>query len=110
LDQVMALDTPEDDPWLRVLLTGSVPAGVAEMVRERLGDGVVDVRLDTRDAPTHTTTGERIGRPPQELFAAFLEERQIEDERIPTLFADLMDEEWARSGGDEDKEAAGAAS
>ncbi len=99
LDQIMALDLPEDDPWLRVLLTGSVPAGVSETVRDHLGDGVVDVRLDNRDERDETPRIERIGRPPQELFAAFLAERQIADDRIPTLFAELLEDELSLDGG-----------
>lgn len=102
LEQVMAMPVPDDDPWLRVLLTGSVPAGVAEMIRDHLGDGVVDVRLDNRDQQSGTPTEQRIGRPPQELFASFLAERQIEDRRIPKLFEALMEEEFAREVGGAD--------
>jgi exonuclease SbcD len=96
------MPVPDDDPWLRVLLTGSVPAGVAEMIRDHLGDGVVDVRLDNRDQQSGTPTEQRIGRPPQELFASFLAERQIEDRRIPKLFEELMEEEFAREVGGAD--------
>lgn len=96
LEQVLAMDPPDDDPWLRVLLTGTVPAGVADTVRNHLGEGVVDVRLDTRDRDDDHPVDERVGRAPQELFAAFLAERQIADERIPVLFADLLEEELAQ--------------
>ncbi|WP_370328024.1 exonuclease SbcCD subunit D [Euzebya sp.] len=102
LDQVMALETPADDPWLRILLTGTVPAGVADTVRDHLGEGVVDVRLDDRDTATGQPVGDRVGRPPQELFATFLAERQITDQRIGTLFADLLEEELAAEGGVEE--------
>lgn len=112
LDQVMALPVPEDDPWLRVLLTGTVPAGVAEIVRDHLGDGVVDVRLDDHDERADRPTERRIGRPPQELFADFLAERQITDKRVPELFATLLEEEYTRDGGTTaaDEEVSGASS
>jgi exonuclease SbcD len=93
LDQVLAMAVPDDDPWLRVLLTGTVPAGVADLVRGHLGDGVVDVRLDARDRPDDRPAVDRVGRPPHELFAAFLAERQIADPRIPALFAELLEDE-----------------
>mgnify|MGYP005989745061 FL=1 len=99
LEEVMSVDVPDDDPWLRVLLTGAVPAGVADTVRDRLGEHVVDVRLDTRTDDLQVDATERIGRPPQELFAAFLEERQIEDKRIPELFAELLEDELGLEEG-----------
>ncbi|HUG86967.1 MAG TPA: exonuclease SbcCD subunit D [Euzebya sp.] len=102
LEQIMATPVPEDDPWLRVLLTGSVPAGVADTVRGHLGEGVVDVRLDHRDDVTGQPLPERIGRPPQELFAAFLAERQISDERLPQLFTTLLEEEMGLDGAFEE--------
>ncbi|MGI9017511.1 MAG: exonuclease SbcCD subunit D [Euzebya sp.] len=102
LEQVMATEPPADDPWLRVLLTGTVPAGVAQTVRDHLGEGVVDVRLDNRDDRTDRPAMDRIGRPPQELFAAFLAERQLADPRVPALFADLLEEELSRGGTSED--------
>lgn len=99
LEQVMATPPPEDDPWLRVLLTGRVPAGVADTVRDHLGEGVVDVRLDNRDERGDVPAIQRIGQPPHQLFTAFLEERQVADERLPRLFADLLEEELAVAGG-----------
>ena len=93
LDQILGTEPPDDDPWLRVLLTGTVPAGVAETVRNHLGDGVVDVRLDDRDDHATMPASGKIGTPPHELFATFLAERQIADERVPALFAELLDQE-----------------
>lgn len=109
LEQVMATAVPEDDPWLRVLLTGKVPAGVADTVRDHLGEGVVDVRLDDRDDATGQPAVQRIGRPPQELFAAFLAERQIGDDRLPQLFAALLEDEMLADGADADDGPAAAA-
>ncbi|MEE8600049.1 exonuclease SbcCD subunit D [Euzebya tangerina] len=100
LDEVMELPAPDDEPWLRVLLSGAVPAGVAETVRGHLGEGVVDVRLESREEAQAVTGGERLGTPPQELFGRFLAEQQVADERVPALFAELIDEEFQQSGED----------
>ncbi len=100
LEEVIALDVPDDDPWLRVLLAGEVPAGVADTVRDRLGEGVVDVRIDRRRQEDVAPLGERIGRPPQELFAAFLAERHIDDDRIGALFGTLLEDELALEEGE----------
>ena len=101
-EQVLAAEVPADDPWLRVILHGSVSAGVAETVREHLGEGVVDVRLDASEADEGPVPTGRISRPPHELFALFLEERQIDDERLGALFAELLDDEMAPEGEDVD--------
>ncbi len=39
---------------------------------------------------------ERRGRGPHELFAAYLDEQNIEDDRLVALFARLLDEELTR--------------
>lgn len=93
-EQACAADV--GDAWVRVLLSGPVPAGVAEEVRARLGDGVVEVRLDRRDerAPAADT---RLGQAPAALFTAFLATREISDPRVPALFDALL--ERAREEG-----------
>ena len=40
----------------------------------------------------------RVGRSPQELFSDFLREQNIEDPRIPVMFAELLDELTAAPG------------
>ncbi len=85
---------PPVEAWTRVLLTGAVPAGVGETIRDRLGERVVDVRVDRPDQRRDDQPRpRRLGRPPQELFAAFLAERGIDDRRIPALFAELLEVE-----------------
>lgn len=86
------LDTDPGDDWLRVILTGPVPAGVADEVRSRLGERVVDVRVE-RDGPARRDGDhpQRIGRPPLELFRGFLAERGVADERVPALFGELLE-------------------
>lgn len=81
------------EDWLRVRVLEAARAGLAETVRELLGDRVVDVRLDT-DAAGSTTSDRprRSGRSPVELFDEFLAEHVVADERVGALFAELLDD------------------
>lgn len=87
-------DLPADlrDAWLRVQVNEPARAGLANEVRELLGDGVVDVMIDHEAASQRPVRRRRDGRTPQELFAAFLDERDIVDERLNTAFAELLDD------------------
>ncbi|MCY3851752.1 MAG: exonuclease SbcCD subunit D [Acidimicrobiaceae bacterium] len=82
--------TVDDDAWLRVLVDEPRRAGLADDVRELLGERVVDVRMDA-PAPKRKTRGARRGRAPTELFAEFLAERNIEDPLVSAMFAELLD-------------------
>jgi DNA repair protein SbcD/Mre11 len=82
--------------WLRVRVTEPARAGLADEVRALLGDRVVEVRTDAADDRERRPRAERAGRSPHELFAAYLEEQNIEDERLDALFARLIDEELTR--------------
>ena len=82
--------------WLRVRLTEPARAGLADDVRTLLGDRVVEVRIDAPATSDPRPRAERRGRGPHELFAAFLDEQNIEDDRLVALFARLLDEELTR--------------
>ena len=79
-----------DDPWLRVIVREPRRAGLADTVREMLGDRVVDVRVEdaSRSAPRRPS---RSGRTPTQLFDEFLADRNVSDERVRALFAELLD-------------------
>ena len=79
--------------WLRVRVTEPARAGLADDIRSLLGDRVVEVRIDAADDAESRPRAERRGRSPHELFAAYLEEQNIADDRIAALFARLLDEE-----------------
>jgi exonuclease SbcD len=81
------------DAWLRVRVEGPGRAGLVDDVRTWLGDRVVEVRvLGDRAAPdTHVAT--RQGRTPHELFDAYLADQDIDDPRLPALFAELLEAE-----------------
>jgi exonuclease SbcD len=82
--------------WLRVRVTEPARAGLADDVRALLGDRVVEVGIEAPDSAGRAQGPRRSGRSPQELFAAYLEEQNIEDDRLAALFARLLDEELTR--------------
>ena len=79
--------------WLRVRVTEPARAGLADDIRALLGDRVVEVRIEAAEDAESRPRAERRGRSPHELFAAYLDEQNIADDRIVALFARLLDEE-----------------
>jgi DNA repair protein SbcD/Mre11 len=80
------------DDFLRVEVDAPASPGLADKVREILPNAV-DVTLARRpardeDAPMET----RIGRSPRDLFAEYLKERGEDDERLRSLFDEVLDE------------------
>ncbi len=87
-------EVPGSGPdWLRVRVNEPARAGLANEVRELLGDGVVDVMIDFDGDPASAPRRRRRdGRSPRELFDEFLAEREIVDERLAPAFAELLEE------------------
>lgn len=79
-----------DDAWLRVVVREPRRAGLADEVRELLGERVVDVRMDDPVAQPKKRVV-RTGRTAVELFDEFLAERKIDDQRVRAMFAELLD-------------------
>ncbi len=79
-----------DDAWLRVVVREPRRPGLADEVRELLGNRVVDVQIEDESAPARPRA-RRAGRDPAELFDEFLAERNIDDDRVRALFAELLD-------------------
>jgi exonuclease SbcD len=79
------------DDWLRVEVDEPARAGLADEVREVLPNAVqVSARpVEAADGRERVT---RLGRSPDELFAEYLAEQDVEDERLVTLFRELHDE------------------
>jgi exonuclease SbcD len=93
LDEVVAAGADAGDAYLRVILAERARAGLGERVREALPNAL-EVRLDDRFRPTSSrgaTHQGRLGRSPQQLFADFLAERGVSDERVASMFDDLLD-------------------
>ena len=78
------------EAWLRVRVTEPGRAGLAEEVRDLLGERVVDVRVEAVDTPRPVR--HREGRNPQELFGAYLAEQGNDDKALERRFAELLEE------------------
>lgn len=85
-----AMDNP---PWLRVRLDEPRRAGLADDVRNLLGDRVVDVQITQANEVTNKGPQRCTGRDPVDLFGDYLSELGIDDEQIKTLFLELLEDE-----------------
>ncbi len=95
-EQLRALAGTTGDDFLRVFVEEPGRVGLGEEVRELLGEGVVEVRLQPREREPGSDR-RRGGRPgydtPHGLFAAYLDDQGIDDPRLNRLFAELLDRE-----------------
>jgi exonuclease SbcD len=93
--ELEAIAAKEDlsDTWLRVRVTEPGRAGLNDDVRALLGERVVEVRTQAGEDAERKPGTPRSGRSPQELFAAYLDEQDIADDRLVALFAELLDAE-----------------
>jgi exonuclease SbcD len=87
-------ETLADEPWLRVVVREKRRAGLADGVREMLGERAVDVRVEDSSRPV-TRRPSRAGKSPVELFDEFLAERNISDDRVRAHFKALLDAQFA---------------
>ncbi|MDH3678696.1 MAG: exonuclease subunit SbcD [Acidimicrobiia bacterium] len=78
--------------WLRVRVAEPSRAGLADEVRAVLGDSVVDVRVDVAAEPGPRRRRRDDSRSPSQLFADYLDERQVVDARLQRTFDALHDE------------------
>ncbi|HEY3724306.1 MAG TPA: exonuclease SbcCD subunit D [Acidimicrobiia bacterium] len=85
-----------DGAWLRIRVTEPARAGLAEDVRALFGDRVVEVRTELAQAPSDRPAADRSGHAPHELFAAYLDDQGIDDDRLVALFSALLAEESGR--------------
>src|SRR5205085_5029700 len=78
------------EDFLRVVVREQRRAGLADEVRELLGENAVDIRVEAEaTAARPRDTGPRTSRTHHEMFAEFLTERGHEDPRMLALFDDL---------------------
>lgn len=99
LDEVVAAAEHTGDAWLRVRLDEPRRAGLADEVRDAVGERVVDVLIESPDSSSPLPPApRRRGRTPHELFADFCAERGVDDERLHRLFAELLDEVESERG------------
>ncbi len=87
------------DAWLRVEVDEPARAGLAEEVRALLPNAVA-VSARPVEAAGGAERPARSGRTPEELFAEYLDEQGVDDDRLLALFRDLHDEVSEAGAGD----------
>jgi exonuclease SbcD len=83
-----------DNAWIRARVDEPRRAGLADELRERLGDmgpRLVDVLITTAADPKAAKSRAQEGRSPHELFADFLASRNVDDPRLTVLFDELLE-------------------
>ena len=83
----------DDDAWLKVVVQGPGRAGLAQTVRELLGPGVVDVRVESPGSVARQRRVDHRSRSPQAVFDEYLKHESIKDTRVSDLFGELLDEQ-----------------
>lgn len=96
LDELKEAETGDD--WLRVRVTEARRSDLGDQVRELLGPRCVDVLIDAPDEPAEKRDKRQTGRPPRELFEAYLDDLNISDKRLLTMFDDLLAEQNSKGG------------
>jgi exonuclease SbcD len=96
LDQVIDEGEQAGEAYLRVILAEQARAGLADLVREKLPNAL-EVQLDEahRPRPAGHPGGARSGRTertPVQLFGDYLAEQNVADQRVETMFAELLEE------------------
>lgn len=97
LDQVEAQREQAGEDYLRVVLDEPLRVGLADEVRDRFPNAV-DVTVaaaDERDPTRETWDLESFQRSPTEVFAEYLAEQDITDERLTRLFGELLEDAHA---------------
>jgi len=88
----------EGDPWLRVTVRGPRRAGLADDVRQLLGAGVVEVRMEVPPGSGTARRRDHATRSPQELFDEYLAHEGHDDDRVRALFGELLAVEAGATG------------
>ena len=90
LEQVLSRSDEAENAYVKVVLRESARVGLADEVRAAIPNAV-EVILDS---PTglEKKTEVRQGLDPAEAFSRYLADRDVSDERVEALFAELLDE------------------
>lgn len=91
LPELTALSGTTGDDYLRVFVNEKSRIGLADEVRELFPE-VVDIIIDSGQQTELRTHRARTGRSPLELFAEYLEEKNVADKRLQKMFAELYEE------------------
>ncbi len=95
-NQVSAMDSDQraslSDSWIRARITERSRLGLADEVRELLGSGVVDVRIEAPVDVAPRSTRRTSERSPAQLFSQYLSEAGVAEPQLEQAFSDLHDE------------------
>lgn len=91
LDELEAIRDTTGQDFLRVVVTDTRRAGLADEVREWFPH-CVDVIVRTPDEPDTVARPPVSGRSPSELFRAYLRAGDVDDPRLPGAFDELLEE------------------
>ena len=91
LDELAAARGTTGDDFLRVVVTDTRRAGLADEIRDWFPQ-CVDVIVHTPDDTTSVERTSVSGRSPSELFRAYLDVSDVDDPRLPAAFDELLDE------------------
>lgn len=92
LDEIEAHAGATGDAYLRIELDEAARVGLADRVRELFPEAVDVVLAPARQEDPAALPPARLGRPPRELFLEYLAHRKVDDERLVTLFDELLAE------------------
>jgi len=81
-----------DTDWIKVKLDEPYRVGIADEVKELLGERVVDVKIETTKQVSTKKTRMKDDRSHQDLFKDYLGEKEILDESLVSAFIELYDE------------------
>jgi exonuclease SbcD len=79
------------DEWVKAIVTEKLRPGLADEVRALIPNAVDVLVASTTPQPHHHERSPRTGRSPQELFAEFLDQRDVDGTELTPMFAELLD-------------------
>jgi len=91
--KVQAKELP-DTAWVRVKLDEPFRLGLAEEVKDLLGDSVVDIKIESTITPKQHKVRKKDNRSHAELFVDYLNENSAFDQEISKAFNSLYEETY----------------
>lgn len=95
LSEIESASGTTDDDYLRIIVTDTRRAGLADEIRSWFDSDearVVDVQVRSVEDETSTTSRRPDNATPTELFSLYLAERGVADDRLVPAFDELLDE------------------
>jgi len=93
LDELRKLGDDLTEHWLRVRVDEPRRPDLVDDVRAILGDRVVDVEILHQSDEDPVSRERRLGRDPLDAFTEYLNSLGIEDERLTSMFVELLEDE-----------------